>query len=141
MENKHIILREAYRHYLTFKQLVADSNHDVIEYSVPAEDQPEDGTDAWEKIAISFSDLERALKNFEEGSKKEGTVLAARKEQAFYLNVIRDMRQKDVAELMGITTVSVGQYVDQACLQLSDYYFSEMQEERTLSNEEKRGDK
>jgi len=55
--------------------------------------------------------------------------LSVRKEQAFLLNVILDQRQEDVAEQMGITTVSVGQYVKQACLQLSEYYFGDMSSE------------
>lgn len=118
---------------------MSDANLDVIEYSIPAVEQPEDGTDAWQKVSISFSDLERALKTYQDGTKADGTVLAKRKEQAFYLNVIRDMRQKDVAELMGITTVSVGQYVEQSVLQLAAYYFGEMDDERTLHSDTEQG--
>lgn len=77
------------------------------------------------KVTISFYDLERALKQFNGEMQKQGTVLSKRKEQAFYLNVIRDMLQRDVADIMGITTVSVGQYVDQGMMQLCDYYFAE----------------
>lgn len=40
-----------------------------------------------------------------------------------------DQRQEDVARQMGITTVSVGQYVKQACIQLSEYYFGDMSAE------------
>jgi DNA-directed RNA polymerase specialized sigma24 family protein len=77
-------------------------------------------------VSVSFTDLERALKSYNDEMRREGTVLSKRKEQAFYLNVIRDMLQRDVAEIMGITTVSVGQYVEQGMMQLCDYYFGEM---------------
>lgn len=123
-DQRHLILREAYRHYLTYRYLLAIGEvEDVIEYSVPvSSDEP----DKVVPITISFTDLERALKIMNDGlAKGDGTVLSTRKEQAFYLNVIRDMKQKDVAEQMGITTVSVGQYVDQAMLQLAEYYFGD----------------
>jgi DNA-directed RNA polymerase specialized sigma subunit len=120
-EERHKILREAYRHYLSFEQYVSDTGKDIIEYPVPKEA----GSEERIPIRISFTDLQQALRKFQDGLKTDGTVLSKRKEQAFYLNVIRDMLQRDVAEIMGITTVSVGQYVEQACLQLADYYFSE----------------
>lgn len=126
-DQRHLILREAYRNYLTFKQYVSDTGQDVIEYSIPKSK----ASDEWISIAISFTDLEGALKAFQDGT-KNGTVLSRRKEQAFYLNVIQDKKQKDVAEIMNITTVSVGQYVDQACLQLAKYYFGDT---RTLDSE------
>ena len=46
-----------------------------------------------------------------------------------------DKRQEDVAEQMNITTVSVGQYVKQACLQLSEYYFADMSLEDIKTDE------
>jgi DNA-directed RNA polymerase specialized sigma24 family protein len=119
-DQRHLILREAYRNYLTFEQFVTDTGKDVIEYSVPVSKESDD----WIPITISFTDLQRVLNNLND----EGTVLSKRKEQAFYLNVIRDMKQKDVAEIMNITTVSVGQYVEQAMLQLAEHYFGETRE-------------
>jgi DNA-directed RNA polymerase specialized sigma24 family protein len=124
-DKKHRILREVYRNYLTFKQFVSDTGKDVIEYSVPA--SPD--SDEMVRITISFVDLERALKKLKDGSIAENTILSQRKEQAFLLNVILDKRQEDVAAIMGITTVSVGQYVEQSVLQLAKYYFGEMSEE------------
>lgn len=122
---RHKILREAYRNYLTWKDLITYNQErntlDTITYSVPEEP----GSDNIVPITISFYDLERALTQFQDGTKADGTVLSKRKEQAFVLNVIQDMLQRDVAEIMGITTVSVGQYVEQAVLQLCDYYFAE----------------
>lgn len=118
---KHKILREAYRNYLSFEQYVKDTAKDIIEYAVP--EKP--GSDNYIPVQISFTDLQRALTQYHNGVKAEGTVLSKRKEEAFYLNVIRDMLQRDVAEEMGITTVSVGQYVEQAMIQLCDYYFDE----------------
>jgi len=65
-------------------------------------------------LSISFSDLKHGLED-----------LSPRKREAFFYNVILDWKQKDVAEHMGITTVSVGQYVEQAMIQLSKRYFAE----------------
>lgn len=59
-------------------------------------------------LDIHFLDLQKCLKG-----------LSKRKREAVFYNVILDMKQKDVAEVMGITTVSVGQYVDQAMIQVA----------------------
>lgn len=120
-DQKHKILREAYRNYLTFQDFVSATGKDIIEYTVPVKK----GSEELVTISISYSDLERALHMFEDRVNTDKTVLSARKEEAFHLNVIRDMLQRDVAEIMNISPVSVGQYVDQACLQLSEYYFGE----------------
>lgn len=58
-------------------------------------------------VLLSFWDLHRGL-----------TELAPRKREALYWNVIEDHKQKDVAKKMGITTVTVGQYVEHAMRQL-----------------------
>ena len=65
-------------------------------------------------LTISFHDLGMGLEE-----------LSPRKKEAFYLNVILDKKQKDVAEIMGITTVSVGQYVESASRQLAEVYFGD----------------
>ena len=67
-------------------------------------------------VEISFVDLQGLLKG-----------LSPRKMQAVELNVIHDMKQREVAEIMGIRTVTVGQYVDAAIQQLVDQYFAEEQ--------------
>jgi hypothetical protein len=175
---RHRILREVYRHYLEYRDLVTSPEHDgmggygtsdgVIEhgYNVMGEkladligdkdwptvlekftrdelmatgdveeyqvldinSQPrfdEDGEPilalrpiikAKVHVTLSFWDLQGALKN-----------LSPRKREAVFYNVILDQKQKDVAAIMKITTVSVGQYVEQAMLQLSEQYFSEME--------------
>ncbi len=53
------------------------------------------------------------------------SALAPRKREAFFFNVVMDMKQRDVAEKMNITTVSVGQYVDAACEQMAVEYFGD----------------
>ncbi len=132
----HKILREAYRHYLSWRDLLiygggSDSpvkNREEVEtitHYVPKEP----GSDEYVSISISFYDLERALKTYNGELQREGTVLSKRKEEAFYLNVLRDMLQRDVAKKMGITTVSVGQYVDQSMLQLVKYYFGNAEDD------------
>ena len=99
---KHRVLREVLRHYLTFESLCAQSGQYVIEYN---------------GMMISFVDLQNALRS-----------LSPRKKEAVTYNVILDYKQKDVAEIMGITTVSVGQYVEQAMLQIAKKYFAEMED-------------
>jgi hypothetical protein len=37
---------------------------------------------------------------------------------------------------MNITTVSVGQYVEAACLQLSQYYFAEMSDSTSVEQQD-----
>jgi DNA-directed RNA polymerase specialized sigma24 family protein len=99
IKERHRILREVYRHYLDFYDFYARTGQHVIEHK---------------GLTISFLDLKAGIPK-----------LSGRKKEAFYLNVLRDMKQKDVAEKMGITTVSVGQYVDAACRQLAEEYFDE----------------
>lgn len=121
----HRILREVLRHYMEFRELVggyglaqagADGRKHVLEHSYWTYD--EDGNRLKKNtIEISFWDLYTGLKE-----------LAPRKREAIYYNVIMDMKQKDVAKIMGITTVSVGQYVEAGCIQLAQRYFSEMED-------------
>lgn len=100
----HRILREVFRHYYEFEAFVASTGKHVIDRG---------------DISISFYDLKDGLK-----PASEGGPLSERKRQAVMLNVVRDMKQRDVAEIMGITTVSVGQYVEASMLQLAELYFS-----------------
>jgi DNA-directed RNA polymerase specialized sigma24 family protein len=109
---KHRVLREVYRHYYTFKELYASQGTHVIEHSYWVYN--DDGTKSKETINISLWDLDHGLET-----------LSARKREAVYYNVILDKKQKDVADIMGITTVSVGQYVEQAMMQLAEEYFAE----------------
>lgn len=119
---RHRILREVYRHYLEYRDLVTLPEHDgqggyqncdgVIEHGYEVEN--EDGTRRKVNITLSFWDLQDAL-----------NTLSPRKKEAVFYNVILDQKQKDVAAIMGITTVSVGQYVEQAMIQLSEKYFAE----------------
>lgn len=95
-------LREALRHYTEFKAYVSATGQHTIEHG---------------GIVISFYDLQQGIKE-----------LSPRKKEALHYNVIMDMKQKDVAEIMGITTVSVGQYVDGAVQQLARRYFAEREE-------------
>lgn len=99
---KHKVMRELYRNYMQFREYVRMTGETTIEY---------------QDVAISFYDLGMGLSE-----------LSPRKKEAFYLNVILDKKQKDVAEIMGITTVSVGQYVEAASKQLAEIYFGESDE-------------
>lgn len=109
---KHRVLREVYRHYYEFQQLFTKEGTHTIEHSYWTYN--DDGTKDKHTVEISLWDLHDGLET-----------LSARKREAVYYNVILDKKQKDVAEIMGITTVSVGQYVEQAMMQLADRYFSE----------------
>ena len=109
----HRILREVYRHYTEYRQWVSDTGSSVIEHGYFIYN--EDGTIKDRiMVTISFWDLHDALNK-----------LSKRKREAVFYNVILDWKQRDVATRMGITTVSVGQYVEQAMLQLSERYFAE----------------
>lgn len=111
---KHRILREVYRNYSQFKDYVTLTGEHVIDHGYFIyEDDLETVKDKI-SITISFWDLEAGL---------EG--LSKRKHQAVMLNVISDQKQKDVADIMGITTVSVGQYVDQSMIQIAKTYFGD----------------
>lgn len=104
------VLREVLRHYLEFRDLVANGGDHIIEYSYRVTDQ---SGEHQETISFSFWDLHRGIKE-----------LAPRKREALYWNVIEDQKQRDVAKRMGITTVSVGQYVQNATEQLLKYHFN-----------------
>ncbi len=116
---KHRVLREVYRHYLEFRQYVSDTGNHVIDHGYFIYN--DDGT-VKDKITvtISFWDLFNGLKD-----------LSPRKREAVWYNVILDQKQRDVAKKMQITTVSVGQYVEQAMLQLSERYFAEKDDDQT----------
>lgn len=110
---RHRILREVYRHYLEYRTYVSNTGNHVIEhgYFIYGENGlPKEKV----SISISFWDLFTGLNE-----------LSPRKREAMWYNVILDQKQRDVAEKMKITTVSVGQYVEQACIQLSERYFAE----------------
>lgn len=107
----HRVLREVYRHYLEFRELVAqDGRNHVIEHGYYI-DEPEGMRKV--HMSVSFWDLGNDINK-----------LSDRKREAFWYNVICDMKQKDVAAIMGITTVSVGQYVEAACEQLAMGHFT-----------------
>jgi hypothetical protein len=126
----HRILREIFRHYTEFREYVAQGNSPVLEhtYIVPIDAPSECGGNPrankehealemhcvycdceMKRVSIGFNfwDLHRGLKD-----------LAPRKREALFYNVIMDLKQKDVAKKMGITTVTVGQYVEHAFRQL-----------------------
>ena len=109
---KHRILREVYRNYPKFRSLFESEGKDVIKHSYFYYD--ENGEKHKDTVTISLWDLQGALAN-----------LSTRKREAVFYNVILDKKQKDVAEIMGITTVSVGQYVEQAMMQLAETYFAD----------------
>lgn len=115
---KHRILREIYRHYIEYRELVTSSGESVIEHGYFIYDEEGKEIVGQEMVTISFWDLYDALEH-----------LSKRKREAFFYNVILDYKQRDVADIMGITTVSVGQYVEQACLQMAEKYFADEESE------------
>jgi DNA-directed RNA polymerase specialized sigma24 family protein len=98
---KHRILREVIRNYTTFQELCRQQ-------PMEAGQRTGDWSIEHKGLTINFLDLQSCLKK-----------LSPRKKQAVFYNVIMDEKQKDVAARMGITTVSVGQYVEQAMLQVA----------------------
>lgn len=107
-KKKHRALREAVRHYQELETLFTSKGVLVLSH---------DGLD------ICFMDLREALQR-----------LSPRKREAIYYNVILDMKQKDVAEKMGITTVSVGQYVESGFAQIAKIYFEQIENKRKDQN-------
>lgn len=117
-----LVLRETYRHYLEFRDLVMSPtqtsndrglvnsavtcDHGVIEYGYHIYDDDDQVKDKV-TITLAFWDLHDSLKR-----------LSARKREAVFYNVLLDWKQKDVAKRMQISTVSVGQYVQAAMEQL-----------------------
>lgn len=126
----HRVLREVYRHYYEFEALVAAYGTHTIDHAVRLYDDEGNEVDRI-PVTISFFDLRDGLK-----PQSEGGVLSERKLQAVMLNVIADQKQKDVAEAMKITTVSVGQYVEHAMEQLAKMYFPEFYEDKERSEAE-----
>lgn len=110
---QHRVLREVYRHYLEFREHVSNTGQHVIYHGYFIYGDDGEIVDKV-SISISFWDLFNGLKD-----------LSPRKREAVWYNVILDQKQRDVAKRMQITTVSVGQYVEQAMLQLSERYFAD----------------
>ena len=130
---EHRILREIFRHYTEFQEYVTQGNDSTITHSylcpvdgVPPQcpDNPRANKEhetiknscvycggLVRKVTVSFDfwDLHRGIDE-----------LAPRKREALLWNVIHDQKQKDVAKKMGITTVTVGQYVEHAFRSLID---------------------
>lgn len=102
MDQRHRILREVLRNYTVFESLCASNDDSDARRSADQYEISHRG------ITINFLDLQNCLKG-----------LSKRKKEAVFYNVIMDMKQKDVAAVMGITTVSVGQYVEQAMIQVA----------------------
>ena len=97
------VVREILRNYLEFEEYSSQTGEYVVEYN---------------GLFISFIDLQNSLSE-----------VSKRKREAVFYNVILDWRQQDVADKMGITTVTVGQYVDQACQKIAKKFFPEQYEE------------
>lgn len=121
----HRVLREILRHYTEFKTHVGKTGDHVIDHGYFVYEEDETTIKSKETVSISFWDLHRGIKE-----------LSPRKREALFYNVILDWKQRDVAEEMGITTVSVGQYVEQAVMQLAEEYFPEELAEQKATAEE-----
>lgn len=106
MEARHRLLREIIRHYPEFKALCRQQ--ELVGGRPGLFEKTGDWDLSYKGLSINILDLQGCLKN-----------LSPRKKEAVFYNVIMDMKQKDVAEIMNITTVSVGQYVEQAMLQVA----------------------
>ena len=116
MDKPHLILREALRHYTTFEARVSQQGEHILTRG---------------DVSISFFDIQQIHRTCTPDELKPEVIfpnddpfkLSQRKKEAIYWNVILDMRQKDVADIMGITTVSVGQYVEAGFIQIAKKIF------------------
>lgn len=110
---KHRCLREILRNYLTLKDASENEDYTItvcrIKGCIWTNGRVSKGHDGeCEMLTVNFLDLRSCLKR-----------LSKRKMEAVFWNVIMDKKQRDVAEIMGITTVSIGQYVESACTQVA----------------------
>lgn len=118
----HRILRAVYRNYSQFRLLFADTGTHTLTHTYEwfepdtAAEPNEKGRYPADLTKPQKETFEVDLFDLTEGLDE----LAKRKRQAFVLNVIEDRLQKEVGAIMGISTVTVGQYVDQACFQLAE---------------------
>lgn len=142
-----LVLREVFRRYTEFRELVTNPDHTAetrdgyLEhtYLIPGKGVPAECPDApkangdheainmkciycGEKmrrvtVGFSFWDLHRGLKE-----------LAPRKREALFFNVIMDLKQRDTGKLMGITTMTVGAYVKMAFKSLAKQHFIDIVE-------------
>jgi len=134
---KYLILREIYRHYLDYSDHYQKTGHDIIVGGTHDEDcewwqrltrtnkqvDPEKrvpdapctcGFSQTGPVTISFLDLRDSLKN-----------LSKRKKEAVWYNVIMSYKQWQVAEIMDIKMVTVGQYVKSAMIKIANEYWPE----------------
>lgn len=99
----HRLLREVLKSYVLHDNLFNETGkHEIT---------------AGEGLTINFIDLKNSLKN-----------LSPRQKEAIYWFVIRDQKQKFVAEQMGISTVTVGQYVESGVYRVARQVWPEMYE-------------
>lgn len=135
---EYLILREVLRHYLEYRDLAmapstskpdgksissVECDHGVIDYGYYIYDEEGNKKDKIE-VTLSFWDLLGCLR-----PQSQGGLLSDRKREAIFYNVILDKKQQDVADIMRITPVSVGQYVEQGCIQIAQELFNEKEKD------------
>lgn len=123
-QDRHLILREAYRHLSILSSLARESVPLPSEGRVGGTDRAinsqESGlvdTLSYDGIDINYFDMLTALSKIND--------IPLKKREAFYLNVILDMKQKDVAQKMGVSPVTIGQHVTSVCRALEEVYFAD----------------
>ena len=120
--DKHRCLREVLRNYLMLKTAAENEDRSISVCRIKGCNwrDPELGVrkgheGECEILTVNFLDLKMCLQH-----------LSKRKMEAIFYNVILDMKQRDVAEIMGITTVSIGQYVEAGVMQAAAELWSEI---------------
>ncbi len=125
LAKSHIAIREATRNFSEWQALVAQTGDYIVEG-----DTSDRGV-----IAISFYDIAKIIDAYSPVIWRHNKYpvfpdddpfeLSQRKKEAIYYNVIRDLLQRDAAAIMGITTVSVGQYVESGFVQITNRLFGD----------------
>ena len=122
--DKHRCLREVLRNYLMLKTAAENEDWTISVCRIKGciwynpELGVQKGHDGeCEMLTVNFLDLQKCLKH-----------LSKRKMEAIFYNVILDMKQRDVAEIMGITTVSIGQYVEAGVIQAAAELWPEVED-------------
>jgi hypothetical protein len=147
-----LILREVFRHYTEFRELVtnpdhtAESSDGTLEhtYIVPVKGVPahcpkaprtnKDATKEHKAVEMECvycgGKMRRVTVGFSFWDLHRGLKeLAPRKREALFYNVIMDLKQRDTGAIMGITTMTVGAYVKMAFKTLARQHFIEIKED------------
>lgn len=122
---RHIILREAYRRISSLAALARESAPAPAEGRIGGTDKAINAQESGLSDSIELNDIELNYFDLMAALRSIRDTVPERKRQAFWLNVILDMKQKDVADKLQVSPVTVGQHVTSVCKALEEAYFAD----------------